>query len=110
MSKKLLFDEPLTETLIVNRLNRFIFTIEINGKTELAHCPSTGSIGGIIFDKIPCLVSIHDDPKRKTKYTVEAISLNKPETKNKKWIGINQTAANRYVEFFLQTHQFNGEA
>lgn len=104
---KLIFTEPLTEGLIIERKNRFIFLIEINGKQELAHCPSTGSIGGILFKNNPCLVSVHNNLNRKTKYTVEAFSLSKPNDNHKDWIGINQTAANRYVEHFLKTHQFN---
>ena len=34
-------------------------------------------------------------------FTVEAVSLNRPEDTEKEWIGINQNAANRYVEHFL---------
>ncbi len=49
----------------------------------------------------PCLLSFSNDKKRKTPYTVEAVSLNHMEDKNKCWIGINQNAANRYVEHFL---------
>jgi sugar fermentation stimulation protein A len=41
----------------------------------------------------------------KTKYTIEAISLSGINDKNKKWIGINQIKANRYVEFLLRTNQ-----
>ena len=43
-------------------------------------------------------MSKSDDPKRKTPYTVEAVSLDLPKSKEKSWIGINQNAANRYVE------------
>ena len=43
-------------------------------------------------------MSKSDDPKRKTPYTVEAVSLDLGKSKEKSWIGINQNAANRYVE------------
>ena len=39
---------------------------------------------------------------RKTAGTVEAISLARPGDAEKDWIGINQNAANRYVEHYLR--------
>lgn len=75
--------------------------VELNGEEIVAHCPSTGRIGDIIFDHVPGLLSKSLNPQRKTKYTVEAISLGSPNAKTKQWIGINQNRANHYVEFFL---------
>ena len=78
--------------------------VDINGKKELCHCPSTGRIGNIIFNNIPCLLSKSNNRKRKTKFTVEAISLDKVTKKNKSWIGINQSKANKYIKFFFQNN------
>jgi sugar fermentation stimulation protein A len=95
------FKEPLIEGTILGRPNRFIMLVVLNGKKIFAHCPSTGRIGNIVFDDVPCLLSKADNSKRKTKYTVEAIWLDDLTSKNK-WVGINQSAANRYIEFFLR--------
>lgn len=103
---KYIFEEPLQEGLILKRTNRFLFDVLIDSKTEICHCPATGRIGNIVFNNIPCLLSYNGSSKeRKTKYTVEAISLNCPEDKNKNWIGINQNRANRFVEFFIKNNQ-----
>lgn len=51
--------------------------------------------------------SSHTSPPRKTQFTVEAVSLDDPSQPIKTWIGVNQTAANRYVEHFLRTGQFS---
>ncbi|MDR3179939.1 MAG: DNA/RNA nuclease SfsA [Holosporaceae bacterium] len=91
------FNPFLEQALVISRQNRFLMQVEKDGSTFLCHCPSTGKIGNIIFDKIPCLLSKSADEKRKTLYTVEAISLDKA----KSWIGINQNAVNRYVEHFF---------
>lgn len=99
------FSEKLIEGLIKSRPNRFIMMVKINNHLVKCHCPSTGRIGNIIFSDIPCLLSKADNPTRKTKYTVEAISLDKPNKKNKSWIGINQTKANKYIEFFITNNQ-----
>lgn len=100
---KYLFEERLKEGLIKSRPNRFIMNVLIAGKLEKCHCPSTGRIGNMEFKDISCLVSRSRNPERKTKYTVEAFSLNEMGEKKKSWIGINQTKANEYVEFFVRS-------
>ena len=93
---KYLFSSQLISGLIKSRPNRFIMLVEIKDKLIKCHCPSTGRIGNIEFKNIPCLLSKSKNKNRKTPYTVEAIIV------DKLIIGINQTKANRYVEFFLK--------
>lgn len=99
---KLYFDKPLIKAVIKERINRFIFIVDIDGTEAEAHCPSGGTIAGIPrkdFNHIKCLISEHSDkPNRRTRYTVEAISLDNGHT----YMGINQTASNHYVHQFLQ--------
>ena len=99
---KLMFEQPLVKAKIKARINRFIFIVELNGKEVEAHCPSGGTVAGISrkdFKDIECLMSDHGpDTGRRTRYTVEAISLDDGLT----YAGINQTKSNRYVEYFLQ--------
>lgn len=95
------FNEPLLEGVIVKRKGQFTMICEINGVINNCHCPTTGRIGNLDVSGLPCLLSKSIDIKRKTPYTVEAVSLNRPEDSNKSWIGINQNAVNRYVEYYL---------
>ena len=99
---KLMFEQPLIKAKIKSRINRFIFIVELNGEEVEAHCPSGGTIAGISrkdFKDIECLMSDHGpETGRRTRYTVEAISLDDGFT----YAGINQTKSNRYVEYFLQ--------
>lgn len=101
------FEKKLKEALIIDRPNRFIMNVLVDNRIETCHCPSTGRVGNILMKNIPCLISNADGnlKKRKTKYTVEAISLNKIEDKHKKWIGINQTKANSYIEYLIRSNQ-----
>ena len=96
----------LTEGVIVNRKHRFALSVLVDGVAYDCHCPSTGNIGGLVLDGLPCLLSASQDVNRKTPYTVEAISLDGAGRRSKAWIGINQNAANRYVEGCLKTGQF----
>lgn len=101
------FDEELTEGIIKERKGQFILFVKVKDKEYRCHCPTTGGVGGVILKNIPCLMSRSKNPKRTTEFTVEAISLDKPGVKNKKWIGINQVKANRYVEYFLKEGKFD---
>ncbi|MBQ9325616.1 MAG: DNA/RNA nuclease SfsA [Clostridia bacterium] len=105
--KMFVFTTPLVEGVIEKRKSQFTMLVTIDGETGVScHCPTTGRIGNLDISGRPCLLSKSDDPNRKTSYTVEAVSLNRPEEKNKAWIGINQNAANRYVEHYLRNGGF----
>ena len=99
---RLYFDKPLTKAVIKSRPNRFIFIVNLNDSQVEAHCPSGGTIAGIPrhdFSNIKCLLSDHGErTNRRTRYTVEAISLDDGHT----YMGINQTASNHYVHQFLR--------
>ena len=99
---KIKFDQKLIKSTIKSRINRFIFIIEINGEEVEAHCPTGGIIASISrkdIKDLPCLVSDHgSNTSRRTRYTVEALSLDDGKT----YMGINQTKSNRYVEEFLK--------
>lgn len=99
---KIKFDQKLIKSTIKSRINRFIFIIEINGEEVEAHCPTGGIIAGLSrkdIKDLPCLISDHGlNTSRRTRYTVEALSLDDGLT----YMGINQTKSNRYVEEFLK--------
>lgn len=93
------FEQPLKQATIVARPNRFIMHVAVDGKKTICHCPSTGKIAGIKFNgETPCLLSPAVTLLRKTPFTVEAIYIDKI----KQWVGINQNAANRYIEYFFK--------
>lgn len=102
-----LFPSPLKEGIIVKRPNRFMMDVSLDGEVVQCHCPTTWRIGDIDMRGIACLVSRHDDPKRKLKYTVEAVSCDELNCPDKNWIGINQVFSNKLVAYFLQTHQLD---
>ena len=96
------FAEPLSEGVVVRRRSQFTMDVELGGETRAFHCPTTGRIGSIDVAGRPCLASLARGEGRKTAGTVEAVSLARPGDAGKDWIGINQNAANRYVEHYLR--------
>ena len=93
------FPHPLKQGRIVSRPNRFIMIVREGKRTLRCHCPTTGRLGDLKLSGLPCLYSTSRSKSRKTSHTVEAIS---PFPLGGRWIGINQTASNRYFEFFLR--------
>jgi len=93
------FPRPLREGRIISRPNRFIMLVRAGNRTLRCHCPTTGRLGDLKLSGLPCLYSTSASKSRKTKHTVEAISTS---LEGGQWVGINQTAANRYFEFFLR--------
>ncbi len=73
--------------------------VKAGGKTLRCHCPTTGRLGDLELSGLPCLYSTSGRKTRKTGHTMEAISTTGD---GRSWVGINQTAANRYFEFFLR--------
>lgn len=98
---KLEFDKPLIDGLIISRPNRFIFNVQIDDQIVEAHCPSGGTIAGLSrknMQNLKCYLNDHgENTSRRTRYTVEAISLDDGVS----YMGINQTRSNKYVEYFL---------
>ena len=104
--KPIYFSEPLVEGVVQMRKNPFIMMVKVGDEVIACHCPTTWHIGNLEVAGRPCLLSRNDGAERKTSFTVEAVSLDAPEAEEKKWIGINLTAANRYMEYYLEQGGF----
>jgi len=103
--KRFAFPEPLKEGVIASRPNRFIMVVRTGGHAIRCHCPTTGRLGDVSLSGLRCLYS--DAPRlsgRKTAHTVEAVSVDR-SGRARSWIGINQTAVNGYIEFFIKNGQ-----
>ena len=80
---KYTFKNELIECIIVKRKSQFTMIVNIDGEEVSCHCPTTGRIGDLDTKNIACLLSKSEDPKRKTPYTVEAVSAPVQEAKKK---------------------------
>ena len=95
-----LFEKPLIRGTMLKRKSQFTALVDIDGEELVAHIPTTNRIGDVENKNLPCLLSYHDDPKRKLKYDIEAVLLSDDDN----WIGINQILSNRLVEYFFNEH------
>jgi len=105
-SGKFLFERPLIEAQVIDRPNRFIVVVRFADGTEAeAHCPTTGSIGGWEIAGLRCIVSGPHEGNRRTRFGLEALEV-PLAAGGTMMVGINQSAANRYVEASLLSGQF----
>ena len=98
-----LFEKPLIRGTMLKRKSQFTALVDIGGEELIAHIPTTNRIGDVENKNLPCLLSYHDDPKRKLKYDIEAVLLSDDEN----WVGINQILSNRLVEYFFSEHELD---
>ncbi len=90
------FINSLIKGKLVKRYKRFFADINVNNKVLVAHCPNTGSMMGLLNEGNQVWITPHDDPRRKLKYTLEMIKV------DKKIIGVNTHRANKIVQHALE--------
>lgn len=83
-------DNLLTGTFL-KRYKRFLVDIYYKNKVQTIHCPNSGSMIGLLKEGNRVLFSESKNPKRKLKYTLEMIEI------NKKWVGVNTFSANKII-------------
>lgn len=88
---------PLIFGKLIKRYKRFFADIKLKDNSIVtAHCVNTGSMLGCLEDGASVGISIANNPKRKLKYTLEIIKINKV------WVGVNTSLTNRLAEEFIR--------
>ena len=85
------FKRKLLQGTFIKRYKRFFVDIEYKNKIITAHCPNSGSMMGLLNKGNDAWFSVSDNPKRKLKYTLEMVNV------NKNLIGINTQLTNKIV-------------
>ena len=85
----------------LRRPNRFIAHIEVDGREEICHVKNTGRCRELLTDRAIIYVEHHDNPKRKTKYSLIAVE------KGDLLINMDSQAPNKVVgEWLLAKEPF----
>ena len=90
------FTNSLIKGKLLKRYKRFFADIKVNSKIITAHCPNTGSMQGLLDEGNEVLVTEHNDPKRKLKFTLEIIKS------KQRYVGVNTYRANKIVNHGLE--------
>lgn len=92
----------LEEGVFIERKNRFVAEIEVNGVRTFAHVPNTGRCKEIFVPGAKVIVSRSPNPNRKYAYTLLMVY------KNDMLIHIDSAGANRLVEEALAAKKIKG--
>ena len=95
------FTNSLIKGKLIKRYKRFFADIKVNNQLITAHCPNTGSMMGLLDEGNEVWVSKNDNPKRKLKYSLQIIEI------NKKMIGINTHLTNKIILESLEEKKNN---
>ena len=82
------FKQSLQLGVFKKRYKRFFADILINNELVIAHTANTGSMTSCLGEDWNALVSYHDSPTRKLKYSLEMTH------NGKSWIGVNTSITN----------------
>jgi len=81
--------EDLTAGTLIRRYKRFLADVKtVGGETVTAFCPNTGSMRSCSEPGSLVMLSRHDKPERKTKYTLEMVRSSEA------WVGVNTLLTN----------------
>lgn len=92
----------LEAAIFIERKNRFVAEIELNGERTFAHVPNTGRCKEILLPGAKIFVNRAVNPNRKYAYTLCMVY------KNEMLIHIDSAGANRLVEEALVAHKIKG--
>lgn len=87
----------------LNRPNRFIAHIDIDGKTEVCHVKNTGRCKELLTENATVFVQKSDNPNRKTKYDLISV------LKGEKLINMDSQIPNKVFGEWAQNSGFFGE-
>lgn len=86
----------------VDRPNRFIAHVEIDGVVQTVHVKNTGRCKELLLPGADVRLEVCDNPKRKTKY--DLVAVYKPGLG---WVNIDSQAPNKVVQEWLLTQGFD---
>ena len=81
----------------IDRPNRFIAHVDIDGKAETVHVKNTGRCRELLLPGVDVTLAISDNPSRKTKYDLISVYKN-----GIGWINIDSQAPNVVVREWLE--------
>lgn len=94
--------QDVREARFLDRPNRFIAHVEIDGKAETVHVKNTGRCRELLRPGAAVRLEESDNPARKTRHDLVAAYKD-----NIGWVNIDSQAPNKVVKEWLETQEFD---
>ena len=91
----------IIEGRFIDRPNRFIAHVLVNGVEETVHVKNTGRCRELLLPNAEVRLAVSDNPNRKTKYDLVAVYKEKLG-----WVNIDSKAPNKVVQEWLETQDY----
>ena len=88
--------------VFLDRPNRFIAHVDVNGTVETVHVKNTGRCRELLLPGAAVRLEVSDNPKRKTKY--DLVAVRKQELG---WVNMDSQAPNKVVGEWLSKQEFD---
>lgn len=88
--------------IFLDRPNRFIAHVNVNGAVETVHVKNTGRCKELLLPGAAVRLEVSDNPKRKTKYDLVAVRKQKLG-----WVNMDSQAPNKVVGEWLSKQEFD---
>ena len=88
--------------IFLDRPNRFIAHVDVNGTVESVHVKNTGRCRELLLPGAAVRLEVSDNPKRKTKY--DLVAVHKQELD---WVNMDSQAPNKVVGEWLSKQEFD---
>ena len=82
----------------IERRNRFVAYVELDGKVETVHVKNTGRCKELLLPGSDCILAKIDNPARKTRYDLIAVYK-----KGLGWVNVDSQAPNQLVKEWLES-------
>lgn len=92
----------IVEGIFIDRPNRFIAHVDIEGVVNTVHVKNTGRCKELLIPKTPVRLEVSDNPNRKTLYDLVAVYK-----KNFGWINMDSQAPNKVMKEWLETKDYD---
>ena len=92
----------IVDGIFLDRPNRFIAHVGVNGTVETVHVKNTGRCKELLLPGAAVRLEVSDNPKRKTKY--DLVAVRKQELG---WVNMDSQAPNKVVGEWLSKQEFD---
>ena len=92
----------IVDGIFLDRLNRFIAHVDVNGTVETVHVKNTGRCRELLLPGAAVRLEVLDNPKRRTKY--DLVAVHKQELG---WVNMDSQAPNKVVGEWLSKQEFD---